>query len=451
MPGRYQLADIQPDSPPRKGAGAYSLADIDAPATAKPPTFASRFLENTVKPIEAVSDSIQSAMRSQNPIGELVTSAGGAAKDYLKRVAESRSMKAGNPFGAIVEPLAEPVFTAGQDLAEGNPGAAVGGLAGLALPLLPKGVRAAMNVDRGAVKAATKGAAKAAARQVPELLTKTDVTRPLKSIPDVFNAIRETVRGGRAGLEQLAAERRVGVDQRPNVPRVDVPIEPTPDATPIMPWAHQNMASQYGVLPSGRKVGPAFQQPMTKASRAAPAWQNLPDVIPADPPAATPIPGELPSGRRPMTAGERAAKYGKPLPRPTPGNAPSVKPEPGSPMERLNPEQLANAEALAAEFGEPATTGTATPQFEAGARAKKVWGMSDLLAEHGITAEDAALMTEDMWKQATEAINKANHVEWQGAKAGTKRPNRHSFPGAQSRAEIVNELREIEARKAATQ
>lgn len=37
MPGRYQLADIQPEPPPRKGVGAYSLAEIDAPAKVKPP------------------------------------------------------------------------------------------------------------------------------------------------------------------------------------------------------------------------------------------------------------------------------------------------------------------------------------------------------------------------------------------------------------------------------
>lgn len=613
MPAKWESAPLVESAPKWMTA---PLVDAEGPTPKKQPSFASRFLENTVKPIEVVSDSIQSAMRSQNPIGELVTSAGGAAKDYLKRVAESRSAKAGNPFGAVVEPLAESVFTAGQDLAEGNPGAAVGGLAGLALPFLPKSARAAANVDRAAVSAASKGTLKAGAKQVPDLLTKTDVTRPLKAIPDVFNAIREAVRGGRAALDDLAAQRRVGVDQRPNVPRVNVPVEPLADATPIpgrlpsgrvpgMPqtrpqrpapvWNQPGQQNQpvghlvidhkgvtreippegiyigdsghqwgpNGLLdkepmptalpapvtaqltetptwvthwldekvsnvpegfvqnftidgtgkkhwyleqptfpgPHGPLDGPAWLdyekrvqgatnraisrrmneradsgaatasaapppiapppylpsgrvpgRPMTKVSRAAPAWQNLPDVAPADSPASTPIPGELPSGRHPMTAAERQAKYGKPLPGPDNSARVSVKPEPGSPMGRLNPEQVANAQALAAEYGgAPLPEAAATPQFEAGARAKKVWGMSDLLAEHGITAEDAALMTDAMWKQATEAINKANQIDWQGAKAGTKRPNRHAVPGAQSRAEIVNELREIEARKAATQ
>lgn len=436
-------------APANSSENWWESAPLAQAPTKKQPGFASRFLDNTIKPIEAVSDSIQSAMRSQNPIGELASAAGRGVKNVVDAVANTRSAKAGNPIGGIGEVLAEPVVTVGKDLLEGNLPAAAGGAAGLALPFLPKGVRAAggLRPAPGVPSAVGRGIVEGAKESALPILKDFELNRPVRS---GVEALERTLGKIREELAKNKTTQAVEANRQANPGRAVEPVagEPLPDATPIMPWAHQNMASQYGVLPSGRKVGPAFQQPMTKASRVAAARVDVPAEALPD---ATPIVGDLPSGRRPMTAMEREAKYAKPLPKPDNAARVSTKPEPGSPMERLSPQQLANAEALAAEYGTQTSAEATTPQFEAGARAKKVWGMSDLLAEHGITAEDAALMTKDMWEQATAAINKANHLDWQGAKAGTKRPNTHAVPGAQSRAEIVNELREIEARKAATQ
>ncbi len=357
------------------------------PTPKKQPTAASRFLENTVKPIEAVSDSVQSAMRSQNPIGELVSSAGGAAKDFLARAAATRSGKAGNPIGAIGEVLLEPVATVGRDLLEGNPGAAIGGAAGLALPFLPKGVKAAAGIDRAAIAAGAKGAAKAGARQIPELLTNTDVTRPLKAIPDVFNAIRETVRGGRAGLDALAAKRR---------------IKP------------------------GRAVEP---------------------VIGESPVDATPIPGDLPSGRRPMTVKERELKYGKPLPQPTPGNAPSVRTEPVGGAARLSTEKMADARGLAEAFPDLVVPGPEYParNYLAGKAAEKAINIADFLDEHQYSSELIADATPEVRKAITEQLNRVRKTE-----LGDKY-KAHDPPSDSTWAQVVERLREIEARKATEQ
>ncbi len=113
MPGRYSLADIQPEAP-RKGA--YSVADIDSDATPKPPkkaeepSFGSRLYERTVKPLVDLGESVASKTKAgAHPLAalgetglEMVSGLPGAAVDMAERFVKSPAnlMAGGAPLAA---------------------------------------------------------------------------------------------------------------------------------------------------------------------------------------------------------------------------------------------------------------------------------------------------------------------------------------------------------------
>ncbi len=112
-------------------------------------------------------------------------------------------------------------------------------------------------------------------------------------------------------------------------------------------------------------------------------------------------------------------------------------------MARLSPEQLQNAQQLAAEFNPPSGPAEVPVQFEAGARAKKTWNLADFLHEHGFTSELVAEAPKATRDAITEQLNRAREAEMP---AGEVLRNRHQPPSQKTWAEVVNELREIEAR-----
>lgn len=341
---------------------------------------------------------------------------------------------------------------------EGNDAAAYRhagrGAAAVAMTLAPEFLtpeaRAAIAKGGAKMGAAIRGAGKGAAESAIPILKDWELNRPQRT------AIEAGERMFKRAKEELAKNKTDTLVREYSAKNPTRPVEPLPpplipDASPIMPWSHENMASQYGVLPSGKRVGgpltakeAAQRASRPPAERPSPAWRNLPQV---EAEASTPsvvAPPELPSGRRPLTAAEREAKYSKV------SKAPVV--EPGTPMDRLSPEQQQTAQQLADEIGPTGATVESNPvRYEDGARAKKVWNMADLLAEYKIPSEDAALMDADAWAKLTEAINQQNLKDWASAGGKGKKPNRHAIPGSESQAQIIKELEELEARKATEQ
>ncbi len=347
MPNRWESAPLVEQVP--KWASAPLVEE--APTHPTQPTASSRFLENTVKPVEAVSDAIQSALRSRNPPMALLESAGRGAKNVVNAVANTENAKVGNPIGGVVEMALDPVITAGKDALRGNFGAAAGGLAGLALPFLPKAAKAAI-----------------------------DVSRPARA------AIAGGVKGGAtAGLDAV--------------------IE-------------------------------AAKAPPTAIDLIIPGAARTKLAIKA-----------VPAAYRGAKEGARAATDAL-RPQPTPITPPPVAPQPSEPLSRLNPEQLANAQKLAEEFNTPAGPAQAPPQFEAGARAQKVWNVTDTIEKlPDVTPEAIAEWTPQHWKQVTDATNAINLQEWTASGGKGKRPKIHAVPSLKTRQEIVEELRAVQARR----
>jgi hypothetical protein len=373
------------------------------------PTAASRFLENTVKPIEAVSDSIQASMRSQNPIGDLASKAANVVGGVVR-----------DPMGTV-KAIAQPFVNVGSDLMNGDVGAAAGGLTGLALPFLPRGVKAAAKVDRAATMAATKGTVTGAVNGgVGALL---DSTRKPVTVVDVLipgakkakmgaEAASGIYQGAKAGRQQAMTALELQRRQAANPPRMPVTVEPVVDA-------------------------------------------------PVD---ASPIPGDLPSGRRPMTRAEREAKYGAPLPKPDMNARVSGPVEAATaerPMTRgekavravdpKSPEGIAMMQELAAELNPLQTPKGKGPDFIGGSRAKKVWNFSDELNKQGITAESLPDINPQVLLKHLNQLNKDIYAEWVDGGMKGKKPNIHHVPSTETLKQLQQELREIEARKANNQ
>lgn len=344
----------------------------------------------------------------------------------------------------------------------------------------PEGPGALKAASKSKAALVTKGAAKGAAEGVRNAPSKPLTTGDLYGTgalevaahlmgvpPGVGLAIKGAVRHGPAivegALKGIREElgKAKATEHRAANPGT-APVEPTPKP----PQSAGPIASD---LPSGRRpptreqqaaradspsvrnpIGPvaavtqelldgiAKDQTGQKFSNMSPARQKLVRAIAAKVAKAPEVVADVPI--------ERAIAPDVPMQ----AKAPAI--EADSPLSRLSPEKQAEAQALKDLMGDTGPSPDAPArQFEAGARAKKVWNMSDLLAEHGISAQDAALMTDEMWNQATEAINLANKADWAASKGAGKPPQRHHLPGAQSRAQIVKELQEIEARKATEQ
>jgi hypothetical protein len=374
-------------------------------------------------------------------------------------------------IGPMFGDAAENINTA---IREKNPTAAARSVGNMTSAIVADPAIAAAVKAAPVTGAFIKGAAKSVPAQIRPTLEAIDIIHPGRDAMALYDAAGNVVRGGKAGVESLRAQQRIqpgravapadvpaSVDASPipgqlpsgrrpltpveidflnqkksRPPAVTVPVQPIeiPDLSPIM-----------GELPSGRTVGPILRQPITRTPTTVAPSVDAPVN-------ATPITGPLPSGRRPLTAAERAAKYAQPRASPTAdailadyaqqygGDATKAQ---TSPVSKLSPELQATAQQLADELGpQGAPPERPNVQYEAGARAKKVWNMSDLLAEHGLTAEDAALMGDEQWAMATQAINQANAIEAAGSKF-----NRHHMPSAQSRQQIIQEMRDAEARR----
>lgn len=154
------------------------------------------------------------------------------------------------------------------------PGAALGGMS---------------MAGRGA--AAVKGAAGAAVEQVRPLLSKFSAFHPTKILPDVLDAGRATIEGGKKGIADYNAAGRVGQVRDPLWKDV-----PDPSGPPQPPTVEAPNGLPSGRIPGGpQNIVP---RPSGGAGRV-PAWKDVPDPSPSPQPPMVDSPAELPSGRVP--------------------------------------------------------------------------------------------------------------------------------------------------------
>jgi hypothetical protein len=356
------------------------------------PTAGSRFLENTVKPIEAVSDSIQASMRSQNPIGDLASKAANVVGGVVR-----------DPMGTV-RAVAQPFVNVGSDLMNGDIGAAVGGLTGLALPFLPRGA-----------KAAAKGARVAA--------------------PVIMDAGRGAMSGAKAPA-QLPGIRIKGV---PLELDTQVPGSVAGGLSGAM-LGHQ-LAGGMGAV-AGGVIGSGYPivKGAVKAVREGIEARNTPPPIP---PTAPVVKVRKPRAR-PMTKATRAAED-QATPSPESPTAPAADIPPDSVIAGKSEAMQKIAKDLADMMGDTGPKVEApTVQFEAGARAKKVWNTADFLHEYGFTADLVENAPQATRNAIIEQLNRARR------EAGDVK-NIHQPPSPQTWGQTMKELREIEARKANNQ
>jgi len=375
--------------------------------------------------IDAAADAVMTVIPGIGPL------AGDAAENINTGIRSNNPTAAarasGNLLGAIVAPEA---VRAG-------------------VPIVTKGAP----VIAATVKGGMAGGTRALMDSAHQPITTVDLLIPgAKKAKLTANAVSGFIEGARKGASEqisgMTAEMHRAQNPGRMVARPD--IQPPAEATPIV-----------NPLPSGRRPLTAVELDfLNSKKRVRPPAATVP-VERSAIPESLPISGSLPSGRRPLTQAELVQKY---APKSSPladaiisdymetygGSASKPKfvppPTPAAAIERLSPKMQEMARQLADDIGPTGSTvERPVVQYEAGARAKKVWNMSDLLAEHGLTAEDAALMDDAMWAQATKAINQANAVE----AAGTKF-NRHHIPSKQSRMQIIQEMRDAEARRSQT-
>lgn len=526
MPEWWEAAPlVEPKTPP-PGANWWDAAPLVK--AKQEPTFGSRLYDSTIGPVVEFGKRASEKAQRMDPraaVGETVV-------ETLKGIADRYKAQPSNNIPARLLGTVLPIDEVAEDIQEGRPGAAMGTVAGVgamaALPKLPGALSAvsktkAALVTKGAIGGGARGAIEALVDSSGSPITPVDVLIPgAKKAKLAASAGVGAYRGAKAGASEArsayaAAEHRAA---NPAQAPESIPPQAAADASPIP-----------GELPSGRKpptreqtaaradspstrnpIGPvaavtqellegiAKDQTGQKFSNMSPARQKLVRAIaakvakapeaaeakastaPANPTVAAEDFGTLQgvdaegmavygapgaveranaAGRSPMQdfllrkEQEMRARKGTPgeIERavapdaPAQAKAPAI--EADSPLSRLSPEKQAEAQVLKDLMGDTGPSPDAPArQFEAGARAKKVWNMSDLLSEHGISAQDAALMTDEMWNQATEAINLANKADWAASKGAGKPPQRHHLPGAQSRAQIIKELQDIEARKA---
>lgn len=283
-----------------------------------------------------------------------------------------------------------------------------------------------------------RGMGKGAARIAPEV-----ARSAVEGIPIVGKPIMKGVDAALEGAKKELMARKVRQAQRDGS-RTPPTWQQQP---PPLPAQAVDAAPIPGNLPSGRVPG----QPQPRPGRPAPVWQDIPTERPIPPQMApmTDLP-DLPSGRRPMTAGERLRRYGQPSEETVVSGPPS---QPGpvvpdGPMSRLNPEQLQNAQQLAAEFNPPAGPPEIPVQYEAGARATKTWNLADFMHEHGFTSDLIEYAPQGIRESITQQLNRAREAEMP---VGEVLKNRHQPPSQKTWAEVVRELKEIEARKATGQ
>lgn len=140
--------------------------------------------------------------------------------------------------------------------------------------------------------AALKGGAKTGVSQIRPVLSDFNITHPLKSVPDIYDALKEIGRGGKQAASDYRAVQRVGQVRTPAYAKIPpaLPVaEPAPTELPV------------AALPSGRVPGPAPARPAAPPKPARiPIGANLPEPQPLDVRAIEPIVPvgrTLPSGR----------------------------------------------------------------------------------------------------------------------------------------------------------
>lgn len=132
--------------------------------------------------------------------------------------------------------------------------------------------------------AAAGGAVKGAAGGIRPFLSNFNITKPLKTLPDLYDFGKEIYQGARKGV---ASERAA------QIPRTSRVVEPNP--LPPPPGLVEPIP---GTLPSGRVPGSIANQPPPRiVPPRAPQFVQPRELTP--PPAMEPIPGNLPSGRKP--------------------------------------------------------------------------------------------------------------------------------------------------------
>lgn len=218
----------------------------------------------------------------------------------------------------------------------------------------------------------------------------TSANRAIRSMPEV-------VKGVRAGAADAVAKR---------LPQTPPPLPDLREARALTPPTLPREVPVPPPLPPGKAV-PAEAPAMSGAER---------EFLELKAKRARKKPPAKETAAKPMTAQEAAQGLAEAFPEHVTGAAPKVE--------------------------------APAPRYAEGARAKKVWNITDKLIEDGWNTNNLHAITEEQLVNNIMELNGQILKDWKAAGAKGPRPNMHGKPSVETIQQIVQEMAETEARKA---